>query len=353
MRNFTSILSLLLLISCAKISYMVEQGSGQISLLSSAEDNQTFIDDPNFNPEHKEKIKKIQEYKTYFYKFFEQKEHPIYSETSILKDKAVTYLLVSSKFDEIKAKEECFPFVGCFTYLGFFKTTSALEYQKDLENEGYFTYLRPVYAYSTLGKFDDPILSSFFQYDNYELAELVFHELFHTIFFIKNEVDLNENLANYFGKEMTLLYFKDNPKLLADKKLKLEQDELLRNKMVEMTEKMRYILEGTAPKSKLEASVLIENFLKQDLRPTFRRFCNKHQIENCYPLKRNWNNASFAAFLTYEKSGQQIRQLHNKEGGDLKKFYHALMKRYDEFEDQDEVESFEKYLFGEFGEISN
>src|SRR5690606_28211743 len=77
------------------------------------------------------------------------------------------------------------------------------------------------------------ILSSFFYYDDLDLAELIFHELFHTIFFIKDDVDLNENLANYFGKELVRLYFKDDPRLKSYE-LSADQGNLVANKIVEL-----------------------------------------------------------------------------------------------------------------------
>ena len=72
-----------------------------------------------------------------------------------------------------------------------------------------------MHAYSTLGYFNDHILSSFFYYNEHQLAEMIFHELFHTIFFVKNEVDLNENLAQYFAQQLTMEFFKDKSQKLA------------------------------------------------------------------------------------------------------------------------------------------
>jgi len=80
----------------------------------------------------------------------------------MLENSAVTYLVVASPFNEIKAVETCFPVMGCFPYLGFFNLNSAKNFAKEKENENYVTWIRPVYAYSTLGYFTDTILSSFF-----------------------------------------------------------------------------------------------------------------------------------------------------------------------------------------------
>ena len=95
-------------------------------------------------------------------------------------------------------------FTGCFPYLGFFKEGEAKKYAMKQEENGFSTYTRPVYAYSSLGHWNDRILSSFFHFDSRELANLVFHELFHHIFFIKNEVSLNENLATFLLKNCVI-----------------------------------------------------------------------------------------------------------------------------------------------------
>ena len=76
-----------------------------------------------------------------------------------------------------------------------------LTFKKKQEEKDFVTYRRPVTAYSSLGNFDDPILSTFFLFSEKGLIELVFHELYHTLFFVKNQVDLNENLATYFSQK--------------------------------------------------------------------------------------------------------------------------------------------------------
>ena len=207
MKQLVILILIFTLGGCAKFSYLIEQGSGQFKLLFDAKENKKILEDPDIPENYKKKIKLVQIYKSYFYKYWNKKETKIYSKTTILNRKAVSYLVITSPFDQIYANKECFPITGCFPYLGFYKKEKADKYAETKKKEG-FTFVRPVYAYSTLGYFTDTILSSFFQYEEFDLAELIFHELFHTIFFLKNEVDLNENLANYFGREMAFEYFK-------------------------------------------------------------------------------------------------------------------------------------------------
>lgn len=346
LKKFFFIILIINLSSCAKTRYMLEQGSGQLKLLWSAKKNEKMLSDPNVTEDVKNKINQIQVYKNHFYGFWDKEPTKIYSKTTILKGKAVTYLVISSKYYEIKPLTECFPFMGCFPYIGFFSKESAMDYRREKEAENYDTYIRPVFAYSTLGYFTDTILSSFFYYQDIELAELIFHELFHTIFFVKDEVDLNENLANYFGKEMAKDYFKDDPNL-EKRKGELDKSQLLRKKLVELVQQLNriYEQEGGAKLTMELAHQKRDIFLKEKFMPDVEAFCRDNKIENCFPLNREWNNASFAAFMTYEKKADKLDMLRDKLNLDLKSFYRYIESEYKEYEEKDIPGKFGDFLF--------
>lgn len=333
--------------SCAKFGYLVEQGVGQLGLITSAKSNEKILKDPDIPKSSKDKIRKVQVYKKYFYKYWEKYETKIYSKTTMLDSKAVTYLVISSPFDEIKAHKECFPIMGCFPYIGFFKKKSAKEYAKEMEQKSFVTYTRPVYAYSTLGYFTDTILSSFFYYDDYELGELIFHELFHTIFFVKDQVQLNENLANYFGKAMVVEYFKLAPKEREQRLRKKKDNEALSLAVVKLAEELNQKYQLMTNRSQAQAEAYLSDFMSKRFMPHIKQLCAKEDIKtaNCFPLRRQWNNASLAAFLTYEKKADQLAKLHKRQGGTLQEFFQYIEKRYSEFEDQKSQKDFSIFLF--------
>ncbi|WP_417335550.1 aminopeptidase [Halobacteriovorax marinus] len=339
---------ILSLCSCAKLGYLVEQGTGQVKLLTSAKKNEDVLNDVRISKKDKDKIRKIEAYKKYFYEYWQRDETSIYSKTTILHDPAVTYLVISSDFNKIEARKECFPIMGCFPYLGFFKKSSAKDYAEDLEKKGLVTYTRPVYAYSTLGYFTDTILSSFFYFDDFELAELIFHELFHTVFFVKDEVELNENLANYFGKQMAIEYFKDDLRL--GKRIEEEKvfNQQMRQELVKLARELDQKLRNAKHTSKEMASKVVHEFRESKILPKVRSICKKHSVEEgkCYYLNRKWNQASLAAFMTYENKGDQLLALRNRISGDLKDFFNYIEEEFKRFEESNQDESFTKWLFG-------
>jgi predicted aminopeptidase len=347
--NFFLSATLLLVASCAKFDYLYEQGVGQISLLSKGKDNQEMLKSVRIPKNQKEKIQKIQELKKYFYRYWDKKETKIYSQTTMLKNRAVTYLVIASPYQEIKAEENCFPLMGCFPYLGFFSLTSAKKFAKEREADGLVTWTRPVYAYSTLGYFTDTILSSFFEYDDYELAELIFHELFHTIFFVKNQVDLNENLAMYFSEHMLEGYFTSVGQVEYLKfEMKKEVDEKkLKHQVVLLANELQELYKNLLPKNKVEGEQILNEFIEGRFKVEIMKKCQELDIQpkDCFPLDRKWNNASFAAFLTYEKSSNDLASLQKKLGLDLKGYYNWIAKKYEAFQAQSEEDDFETYLF--------
>lgn len=349
MDSLKLLILLLLISSCAKTSYLVEQGLGQMSLLSRAEWNDKVLEDDKVSEENKEKIRKIQKYKSWFYKFWNKEESKIYSKTTFLKGEAVTWLVIASPFNEVKALKECFPIMGCFPYLGFFEKESALEYIEEHKEKSNYTYIRPVYAYSTLGYFTDTILSSFFYYEDFDLSELIFHELFHTIFFVEDEVELNENLANYFGKELALKYFALNKLEVEKYRNKLNKNVILNKRVAELVKIYNDHLKNAEIPSKKKADEELSNFLENKFKPEVKKTCEQLKIQEkfCYPLKRKWNNASFAAYLTYENKLTKIETLRERKNLDLRAFFNYIQARFHEYEKTSQEGDFSSFLFSE------
>lgn len=100
-----------------------------------------------------------------------------------------------------------FPLVGRLPYKGYFRLEDALQAERELRAEGFDTYLRPASAFSTLGWFNDPLLSTTLAQDSVSLVNTVIHELTHNRYFASGQAEFNESFANFVGARGAQAFF--------------------------------------------------------------------------------------------------------------------------------------------------
>ena len=121
----------------------------------------------------------------------------------------LTHILVAAPKTELRPYTWWFLIVGRVPYKGFFERTDADAEARRLEAEGYDTTIRPSAAFSTLGWFDDPLLSHLLRYDKVVLSEIIFHELFHNTLYVKGAGVFNESVANFIGHRAAIDFFRE------------------------------------------------------------------------------------------------------------------------------------------------
>lgn len=92
-----------------------------------------------------------------------------------------------------------FPIVGSVPYKGYFDFATAQRDERDFARRGFDTYLRPASAFSTLGWFNDPLVSTTLRSDTLSLANTVIHELTHNTYYAGGQAEFNESFANFVG----------------------------------------------------------------------------------------------------------------------------------------------------------
>jgi predicted aminopeptidase len=120
----------------------------------------------------------------------------------------LAWVVMGARKDSFTLYTWWFPIVGTVPYKGFFDQAGARKQAKQLEAEGYETSVRGTEAFSTLGWFNDPVMSRTLKNSPTRIVNTVLHESVHSTVWIPDHVSFNESLANFVGTRAAVSFFK-------------------------------------------------------------------------------------------------------------------------------------------------
>jgi len=204
-----------LLSACSTISYFVQGASGHLTLMSKREPISQLLKSDTLSKKRREQFTEVQSIRKFAYERLKLPKNGSYTSFVELDRKAVTWNIVATKKYSINPIQTCFPISGCVSYLVYFNKARAKKEAEKHKKLGHDVHIIPSPAYSTLGIFDDPIVSTMFTGSISSTAEVVFHELGHQRLFRKNNSAFNEAFASAIGEEGTRLWLiKNHPESL-------------------------------------------------------------------------------------------------------------------------------------------
>jgi predicted aminopeptidase len=168
-----------------------------------------FLEKADVNQDTQEKLKLVLAVRDYARDVLKLNVGGSYSSYSYVDRPDLTYIVTGAPKTELRPYTWWFLIVGSVPYKGYFSKEDANAAAEALKAEGYDTYVRASAAFSTLGWFDDPLLSHLLRYDKVTLAEVVFHELFHNTLYVKGAGAFNESVANFVGSRAAIDFFRD------------------------------------------------------------------------------------------------------------------------------------------------
>ena len=201
-------LLLTLLFSGCQIGYLIQSATGEISILWHRVDAKDALKNPKISDEDKRKIALAQEARAFAETEMKLVASKSYSAYVALDRPYVSYVVSAAPKWQLKHYTWSFPFVGEVPYKGFFNEQDAKEETQALQAQGLDTYQRGVSAFSTLGWFNDPLLSSMLQYSDHDLVNTIIHETTHATLYIKSSSDFNERLAVFVGNLGTEKFYR-------------------------------------------------------------------------------------------------------------------------------------------------
>lgn len=197
---------LLLAAGCSPV-YVLRAGFAEASILSRRRPIAQVIADPATRPQTRHKLQVVERARTFAQKALGLRVGDSYTTYSRVDSDTLAMVLQAAPELELREYTWWFPIVGRVPYKGYFSLSQAQAAARELESRGYDTYLRPTTAFSTLGWFNDPLLSTVIEYDDEDLVDTVIHELTHNTLFVPSHVSFNESFANFVGAHGAIDYF--------------------------------------------------------------------------------------------------------------------------------------------------
>jgi predicted aminopeptidase len=185
-----------MLASCSSLNYYAQAAQGQLSLLSDARPVDDWLADTGTDARLRTRLATARQIRLYAVQALGLPDNNSYKNYAALKRPFVLWNVVATPELSLKPMQWCFPIAGCVDYRGYYSKEAAQAYARQLRAEGNDVQVGGVPAYSTLGWFNDPLISTFIHYPDAELARLIFHELSHQVVYVAGDSQFNESFAS-------------------------------------------------------------------------------------------------------------------------------------------------------------
>lgn len=304
-----------LLAGCETLSYYAQAVSGHLEIMAKATPVEKLIADPETSPDMRRRLELTRAIRDFASKELKLPDNGSYRSYAELPRPSVVWNVVAAPAFSLEAVKSCFPVAGCVSYRGYFARDDAEEHARGLRELGHDVYVYGVPAYSTLGRFDDPLLSTFIQYSEPELARLLFHELAHQVAYAKDDSTFNESFAVTVEREGLRRWLAGRP-----------AEEAAWRDLRRRGEEFVAILDGA--RERLTALYRLRIAPDEMRRRKAEEVAQLKAALARYPAlaRVEPNNAFLAARATYTKLVPEFEKLLAEEGGDLERFYERVKK---------------------------
>lgn len=321
-----------LLAGCQSIDYYSQAVGGQAQIWRAQRDIGVLLSDPNIDLQLKRRLRNARRARNFASTELRLPENNSYlSFVALDRDYVVWNVIVTPRYS-VDAVKSCFLIVGCVSYRGYYKKKAAIEQAEKQKQAGFDVYVGGVSAYSTLGWFDDPLLSTMLTRSDTAIAGLIFHELAHQKVFIKGDTKFNESFAtaveqiglSQWARVHDINQYNVMPSFDAYFSEKEKRDKIVRL-VLDAREQMRRAYQ--------ENESAGENSLALIKREQFsmlkKRYAELQKVGGGLPgfdqfFESHLNNASLALFGEYHGWLDAFEHLYEQSGRDWRVFYAAV-----------------------------
>jgi predicted aminopeptidase len=305
--------------------YLMQAASGEWHVMHAREPIAQVIADPKTPSPLRERLRVVSEAREFATRELKLPDNESYrSYADIGRDYVVWNVVATPEFSVVP-RHWCFPVAGCVSYRGYFHESAARKFAGEMAAQGFDVAIDPVPAYSTLGKFADPVLSSMMRYGEDELVATIFHELAHQLLYVRDDSAFNEAVATTVedaGLERWLQQQGSLARMQAFRQEGAREEQFLKL-LANARAQLAALYASGVPPGQMRAG---KQQLLAALGESIHAFEKREQVS--YPLYDQWigqglNNARLASVATYYDCVPGFRRLLAQEHGDLPAFYAA------------------------------
>jgi predicted aminopeptidase len=305
--------------------YVAQAARGQLQILNAREPIRKVVKDPRTDPALRRRLEEVRMAREFAWRELALPNNKSYTSYADLKRDYVVWSVVATPEFSVEPHEWCFPFVGCVAYRGYFRERSAQEFAAGLREQGYDAIVGGVPAYSTLGKFNDPVLNTMMSYGDDELASIMFHELSHQVIYIAGDTAFNEAFAVAVEQEGLARWLKfrgreaDLGKYLERRARQAESLAIVARHRRELEQ----LYGAPIPTSEMrERKRAVFSRLVTELRELAERYGTESTL--AAELDGRPNNARLASLATYYECVPGFQRVLAEQQFDLPRFYEAV-----------------------------
>lgn len=323
----TTLLLLAFVTGCASPGYYLHAISGQIEILNKRRPVEEVLSDPATTPQTRQQLELVQRLRDFASRELHLPVNHSYRSYADLERPFVVWNIFAAPELSLEPKQWCFVFAGCVSYRGYFARDKAESFAIDMKQDGHDTYIGGVPAYSTLGWFNDPVLNTFINRSEADLAGLLFHELAHQVLYVSGDTAFNESFATVVELEGVKRWF--------EKHGTVQQAQAYQEKIQRREQFTALVLKHKAQLAEIYAS----NLNDAEKRSAKARVFEKLR-SNSTTMKASWggqtdydkwfaqdlNNAHLAAIGMYSQHVVAFQMLLAQQRGDLTAFYRTVVE---------------------------
>ena len=318
----------LLVVLCLAVSgcgttYVLQAASGQYQVMRARRPITTVIADPATPAQLRQRLELVRAARDFASGELGLPDNQSYRTYADIGRPYVVWNVVATPEFSVVPRHWCFPVAGCVAYRGYFHEARARRFAEGLKQQGLDVALDGVPAYSTLGRFADPVLSSMMRYGDDELVATIFHELAHQLLYVKDDSAFNEAFATTVedaGLERWLAR-QGTPARMLEFRADQVREAAFVKLLVGARGQLATLYASHEPAAQMRSR---KRAILGGLGTRIHEFEQREGVT--YPLYDEWireglNNARLASVATYYDCVPGFRKLLAEDGDDLERFY--------------------------------